>query len=253
MLVVSIYLFLLLQKENKTKQLWVFIPMKSLCSSSMENVGWVLHHICYKDAHVTKSLKLDSSATTSPCSLSANSKGQCPSPSLGYDPLLPTSLFFQSVIPYSTSQSAPQHNFCCLFSPPSYSSVLQRCSDKLPTTAVCCTAARTQRVDQPSLTPCSPSPAGCPQLRLSLWAVCWLWEEHSLFIFCMKHYETLLCSFYWNNKSGAVQYRFYNPCFTRREGKKVMGRAKQQAKSTSSYPVLPFTAPLPEKDPFPSS
>ena len=70
-------------------------------------------------------------------------------------------------------------------------------------------------------------PPPTPQLRLPLWAVCWLWEEPSLFILCMKHCRTLLCSFYWNNKSGAVQYRFYNPWFTRREQKKVTGRAKQ--------------------------
>lgn len=191
--------------------------MKSLCSSSTENVGWVLHQICYKDAHVTKSLKLDSSATTSPCSLC---QLQRPMPSPSYDHPLPIclkSLFFQSVIPYSTSQSAPQHSFCRPFSPPSYSSVLQWCLDKLPTTAECCTAARTQWADQPSLTPCFPSPTGCPQLRLSLWAVCRLWEEPSLFILCVKHHGILLCSFYWNNESGAVQYRFYSLWFTRRE------------------------------------
>lgn len=44
-----------LAEGKQTKQLWVFIPVKSLCSSSMENVGGVLHQICYKDTHINKS------------------------------------------------------------------------------------------------------------------------------------------------------------------------------------------------------
>lgn len=172
MLVVSIYLFLLLQKENKQNSCgylsqWRVYAVPAWRMWGEFSIRFVTRTLISINPELLKS---DSSATTSPCSLSANSKDQSPSPSPSYGPLLPAclnSLFFQSVIPHCTSQSAPQHNFCRPSSPPSYSSVLPRCLDKPPTTAVCCTASRTQRADQPSLTPCFPSPAGRPPLLSS--------------------------------------------------------------------------------------